>query len=450
MPISGMGEIRPGDDLVGEITRNAPWLEDGDILIVTSKIVSKVEGRLITTPTDDPVARESLRQQAIRDETVRVVARRGPLVIAETRHGLVMAAAGVDASNVSLDEIALLPIDPDRSARQLRDGVAERVGRNVAVVISDSMGRPWRHGISDVAIGVAGIAAVIDERGTTDKHGNVLSVTEVAIADELAAAGDLAKGKLSDVPVAVVRGLSYVDDGKGSSALLRGSGDDLFRMGTSEALALGQAQAGSASSADSAGSAASPDSIDANGVVGLHADVRATLNTMRLDAGDGTGQAAVREGFFALLAARPDATRRACAPGHITASTVLLDHDRRRVLLTLHPRVGAWVQLGGHCEDSDVSLVAAAAREALEESGIPGIEIDPEPIDLDVHAITCSLGIPTRHFDVRFVGVTPPGAKAVMSAESDDLRWFELDQLPDNIAAELPELIRRAARRIAR
>jgi 8-oxo-dGTP pyrophosphatase MutT (NUDIX family) len=338
----------------------------------------------------------------------------------------------VDASNVGLDEIALLPEDPDRSAQALREGIAETIGADVAVIISDSMGRPWRHGISDVAIGVAGISAVIDERGSTDRHGNVLIVTEVAIADELAAAGDLIKGKLSHVPVAVIRGLAYPDDGKGSTTLLRGSGDDLFRMGTAEALALGRAQATTG---------------DGTGVAGLHADVLATLSAMALNAGDGTGQAAVREGFYALLAARPDATRRACAPGHVTASTVVLDHEGRRVLLTLHPRVGAWLQLGGHCEDGDPSLVAAAAREALEESGIAGIQLDPSPVDLDIHPITCSLGIPTRHFDVRFVGRTPPGAEPVISAESDDLRWFDLDALPDNIAPELPELIRRAAAR---
>ncbi|MCW2522122.1 MAG: coenzyme F420-0:L-glutamate ligase, partial [Frankiales bacterium] len=217
-PVPGIGEIRPGDDLVAELLRAAPWLEDGDVLVVTSKIVSKAENRLIAVPAGDPVQRELLRQQAISDETVRVVARRGGLAIVETRHGLVMAAAGVDASNVTAAEIALLPLDPDRSARDLRDGIAERTGRRVAVVISDSTGRPWRHGISDVAIGVAGLAAVTDERGSVDKHGNVLAVTEVALADELASAGDLVKGKLSDVPVAVVRGLSYTDDGRGSTS----------------------------------------------------------------------------------------------------------------------------------------------------------------------------------------------------------------------------------------
>jgi coenzyme F420-0:L-glutamate ligase/coenzyme F420-1:gamma-L-glutamate ligase len=247
-PVTGIGEIRPGADLVAELLRAAPWLEDGDVLVVTSKIVSKAEDRLIAVPADDPAQREARRQQAIADETVRVVARRGTLAIVETRHGLVMAAAGVDASNVTATEIALLPLDPDQSARALRDGIAERSGRQVAVIISDSTGRPWRHGISDVAIGVAGLAAVTDERGSVDKHGNILAVTEVALADELASAGDLVKGKLSDIPVAVVRGLRYTDDGRGSRSLLRGSGDDLFRLGTNEAIALGQAQAAPAQS----------------------------------------------------------------------------------------------------------------------------------------------------------------------------------------------------------
>jgi 8-oxo-dGTP pyrophosphatase MutT (NUDIX family) len=127
---------------------------------------------------------------------------------------------------------------------------------------------------------------------------------------------------------------------------------------------------------------------------------------------------------------------------------VLLDHDGRRVLLTLHPRVGAWLQLGGHCEDGDTSMVAAAAREANEESGISGIRMNPVPIDLDVHPITCSLGVPTRHFDLRFVGVAPPDAEPMMSEESDDLRWFDLTDLPDGISPELPALIARARERM--
>jgi 8-oxo-dGTP pyrophosphatase MutT (NUDIX family) len=291
------------------------------------------------------------------------------------------------------------------------------------------MGRPWRNGVSDVAIGAAGITAVVDERGEIDKHGNVLTVTEVAIGDELAAAGDLVKGKLSDVPIAVIRGLQLADDGHGARPLIRGADGDLFRLGTAEAMALGQAQA------------SPPAEFD---VSMLHADALATLGELRLDPADGTGQSAVREGFYALLAARPDATRRACVAGHLTASTLVLDADSRRVLLTLHPRVGAWLQLGGHIEDDDPSLLAAAAREAHEESGIEGIRLVPKPIDLDIHPITCSLGLPTRHFDVRYVAHAPAGAEPVISAESDDLRWFDIDALPDNLAPELPALIARA------
>lgn len=434
LPVTGMAELRPGDELASEIARCAPWLADGDILVVTSKIVSKVEGRLLPVPADDPDGREAIRQQAIADETVRTVAQRGNLRIVEIRHGLVLAAAGVDASNVSRDEIALLPLDPDDSARRLVERLATLTGNRVAVVISDSVGRPWRHGISDVAIGVAGLGAVLDVRGKTDRHGNELVVTEVAVADELAAAGDLVKGKLADIPVAVVRGYAYEDDGKGSSALIRGSAGDLFRLGTAEALALGRAQALPAE-----------DGVD---VSALHADVLATLGAMALDPSDGSGQSAVREGYYGLLAARPDATRRACVPGHITASLVLLDHDAHRVLLTLHPRVGAWVQLGGHVEDDDSSLLAAALREGTEESGILGITVDPVPLNLDIHAVTCSLGVPTRHFDVQFVGRAPAGAEPVISTESDDLRWFDLDRLPSGTSPELPRLIARAAARL--
>ncbi|HST46559.1 coenzyme F420-0:L-glutamate ligase [Jatrophihabitans sp.] len=436
LAVPGMAELRPGDDLAGEILRCAPELADGDVLVITSKVVSKVEGRLIAT-SGDPAERERARQQAIEDETVRVIARRGPLRIVETRHGLVMAAAGVDASNVAGGEIALLPRDPDGSARRLRAEIAERTGRQVAVVVSDSMGRPWRHGITDVAIGAAGLAAVQDRRGERDRHGNLLEMTEVAVADELAAAADLVKGKLSDIPVAVVRGFDaggYPDDGRGAAALLRDPGSDLFRMGTAEALALGRAQAG--------GSDPGPDTA------ALHADVLATLAAIPLDPADGTGQAAIREGFYGLLAARPDATRRACVPGHVTASTLLLDAEARRVLLTLHPRVGAWLQLGGHLEDTDSSLLAAAAREAAEESGIAEIVLDPVPVNLDVHPITCSLGLPTRHYDVQFVGRAPAGSEPAISSESDDLRWFEVDDLPADISPELPALVARAVRRV--
>jgi 8-oxo-dGTP pyrophosphatase MutT (NUDIX family) len=159
-------------------------------------------------------------------------------------------------------------------------------------------------------------------------------------------------------------------------------------------------------------------------------------------------QAALREAFLAFLAARPeDACRRSCAAGHLTASALLLDHERRNVLLTLHPRVGRWIQLGGHCEPEDDTLVAAALREATEESGIEGLELDPEPLHLDVHPITCSLGVPTRHLDVRYLVHAPRGAIERISEESRDLRWWPLDRLPSDTDS-IPQLVVLASARL--
>ncbi|MET7898800.1 coenzyme F420-0:L-glutamate ligase [Streptomyces mirabilis] len=233
--LPGLPEIQPGDDLTAAIAAAAtanglPGLADGDVLLVTSKIVSKAEGRII--PADD-------REAAIDAETVRLVARRGRTRIVENRQGLVMAAAGVDASNTAPGTMLLLPQDPDASARALRDGLRRRTGAEVAVVVTDTFGRPWRNGLTDVAIGAAGLAVLDDHRGRIDSHGNLLVMTETAIADELAAAGDLAKGKTAGVPVAVVRGLARVtttDDGPGARTLIRSAADDMFRLGTSEAL----------------------------------------------------------------------------------------------------------------------------------------------------------------------------------------------------------------------
>jgi 8-oxo-dGTP pyrophosphatase MutT (NUDIX family) len=159
----------------------------------------------------------------------------------------------------------------------------------------------------------------------------------------------------------------------------------------------------------------------------LHADVSSVLRGW---AAPDLGQSALREAFLGFLAARPDATRRACQPGHITASAVVLSADRRSVLLTLHPRIGRWVQLGGHCEPEDPTIAAAALREATEESGMTGLVIDPIPVHLDVHPLTCSLGLPTRHFDIRFLVLAPVGAVPAISAESDDLRFWPVDALP--------------------
>ena len=230
--VEGLPEVRPGDDVAGLIA-GAVQLRDGDVVVVTSKLLSKAEGRLVAVPAG--ADREAVRLQAVADETVREVARRGTTVIAENRNGLVLAAAGVDASNVRADEIALLPVDPDASARALRDRLVELSGCSVAVVVSDTMGRPWRVGQVDQAIGVAGIAPIRDARGTTDSYGAVLEVTEIAVADELAAAAELVKGKADAIPVAVVRGLALPDDGRAGAALVRPAAQDWFRLGTAEA-----------------------------------------------------------------------------------------------------------------------------------------------------------------------------------------------------------------------
>ncbi len=229
---AGCPRSRPGDDLAKLIAAAEPGLADGDVLLVTSKIVSKAEGRIVQAAD---------REAAIDAETVRVVARRGSLRIVENRQGLVMAAAGVDASNTPSGTVLLLPEDPDASARAIRDGLRDTLGVDVGVVVTDTFGRPWRAGLTDVAIGAAGVRVLDDLRGGTDAHGNPLSATVVATADELAAAGDLVKGKAAGLPVAVVRGLRAPGGGgrrrsEGARAMVRGARDDMFRLGTSEAV----------------------------------------------------------------------------------------------------------------------------------------------------------------------------------------------------------------------
>jgi coenzyme F420-0:L-glutamate ligase len=420
LPIHGIGELRPGDDLGALIADAAPPLFDGDILVVTSKVISKVEGRLVALNSTDPDVREAARLRAIDDETVRVVASRGPLSIVQTRHGLVVAAAGVDLSNVALDELALLPVDPDASAAALRDALRARLGVEVGVVVTDSAGRPWRAGIIDYALGVSGLSAVFDARGNIDRHGNELIVTEVAVADEIAAAADLVKGKLSGVPVAIVRGLArdgkLTDNGLGSTTLIRDANEDLFRLGTAEAIEFGRA--------------AGPEPI----APGLHADAVRVVSALP---DSPPADAAIKYAFLAFLAARPDAMDRSCVPGHLTSSTMVVDPARRRLLLTLHPRVGLWLQVGGHCEPIDASVLDTARREAFEESGLAALEFDPVPICLDVHPITCSLGVPTRHFDIRYVAVADSATDPVRSDESLDLAWFDWDALPDRVAPDV-------------
>jgi len=230
--VEGLPEVRPGDDLAALL--DGTDLRDGDVVVVTSKAVSKAEGRLVPVSGTEE-EREAVRQRLIDDEAVREVARRGPTRIVETRHGFVLASAGVDTSNVGTDALALLPLDADASARRIRDALRERRGVDVAVVVSDTFGRPWRRGLTDVAIGIAGMGAIRDFVGESDGYGVTLAMTQVAEADEIASAAELVMGKLSGVPVAVVRGLAPpADDGHGVRAMLRPAGEDMFRLGTDE------------------------------------------------------------------------------------------------------------------------------------------------------------------------------------------------------------------------
>ncbi|RJK95373.1 coenzyme F420-0:L-glutamate ligase [Vallicoccus soli] len=230
LPVHGLPEVRPGDDLAA-LVADAVELADGDVVVVTSKVVSKAEGRVLAAPD---------REAAVEAETVRVVARRGATRIVETRHGLVLAAAGVDASNTPAGTVLLLPEDPDASARGLRAALGRRTRRRLAVVVTDTAGRAWREGLVDLAIGVAGLDPLEDHRGRRDPYGNPLGATVTAVADEVAAAAELVKGKLAGVPVAVVRGLAArvgEEDGPGARALVRPAEHDMFRLGSRDVLA---------------------------------------------------------------------------------------------------------------------------------------------------------------------------------------------------------------------
>lgn len=229
--VEGIGEITPGmqlGDVIAQACADEPNgpLRDNDVLVVTQKIVSKAENRLVPIDANDPLSHKALVEQ----EAVRIVRRRGDLIITETSHGFVCANSGIDLSNVERGYAALLPIDSDRSARRIRDIITAKLGVNVGVIISDTFGRPWRKGLTDVAIGVAGIAGVVDLRGTEDALGRVMQVTEVAVADELASAAELVMGKSTGVPVAVVRGAdpSWFRDSS-MSEIVRPPSEDLFR-----------------------------------------------------------------------------------------------------------------------------------------------------------------------------------------------------------------------------
>ncbi|HET6561093.1 MAG TPA: coenzyme F420-0:L-glutamate ligase [Marmoricola sp.] len=228
--VPGIGEVATGADLAALVAEHAD-LRDGDVVVVTSKVVSKAEGRVVRVTRDEAVAAE----------TDRVVARRGATSIVRTRHGFVMAAAGVDASNTPPGTVVLLPEDPDGSARRLRSRLREVAGVTVGVVVTDTSGRAWRNGQTDIAVGAAGLLVLDDHAGRVDGYGNQLAVTAPALADEVAGAADLAKGKLGGTPVAVVRGLEALvldaeDDGPGASALVRDEAGDMFGLGAREAV----------------------------------------------------------------------------------------------------------------------------------------------------------------------------------------------------------------------
>jgi coenzyme F420-0:L-glutamate ligase/coenzyme F420-1:gamma-L-glutamate ligase len=229
--VEGIGEITPGmqlGDVIADACAGEPNgpLRDNDVLVVTQKIVSKAENRLVEIDPNNPLSHKKL----VEEEAVRIVRRRGDLIITETKHGFVCANSGIDLSNVERGYAALLPLDSDRSARRIRDIIRARLGVNVGIIVSDTFGRPWRKGLTDVAIGVAGIAGVVDLRGTEDALGRVMQVTEVAVADELASAAELVMGKSTGVPVAVIRGVdpSWLRDSS-MDELVRPPSEDLFR-----------------------------------------------------------------------------------------------------------------------------------------------------------------------------------------------------------------------------
>jgi len=230
-PIETVPEVRPGDDL-GELIADAAAREGrelctGDVLVVTQKVVSKAEGALVEIDPDDPLSHKPLVER----ESVRILRRRGDLIVSETRHGFVCANAGIDLSNIDRGYAALLPEDSDRSARRIRDSLRHRCGVDVAVIISDTFGRPWRRGLTDVAIGCAGIGAIVDLRGTEDSKGRELQVTEVCVVDELAAAADLIMGKARNVAAAVIRGVDegWLRRGSVHDEVVRTPAEDLFR-----------------------------------------------------------------------------------------------------------------------------------------------------------------------------------------------------------------------------
>ena len=226
IPLEGIPEISSGDDLV-EIIGQLDTIQSGDILVVTQKIISKAENQMVDIDPNDPLSHKPLVER----ESVRILRRRGDLIISQTKHGFVCANAGIDLSNVERGQAALLPDDSDRSARRLRDGLAGRFQLDVGIIISDTFGRPWRRGLTDVAIGSAGVLPILDLRGSPDAFGREMQVTEVALVDELASAAELVMGKSSGIPIAIVRGadMSWFGSGSVQDQIVRDPQDDLFR-----------------------------------------------------------------------------------------------------------------------------------------------------------------------------------------------------------------------------
>ena len=226
IPIEGLPEIFPGDDLI-EIIGQDGQVASGDILVITQKIISKAENQIVKVDPEDPLSHKPL----VEEESVRILRRRGDLIISETKHGFVCANAGIDLSNVERGQAALLPEDSDRSARRIRDGLKGKFNLNVGVIISDTFGRPWRRGLTDVAIGSSGVLPILDLRGSPDAFGREMQVTEVALVDELSSAAELVMGKSSGIPVAIIRGADESWFGLGSvkDQIIRDPKDDLFR-----------------------------------------------------------------------------------------------------------------------------------------------------------------------------------------------------------------------------
>ena len=226
IPLEGIPEISPGDDVVKIIAHTGEILS-GDILVVTQKIISKAENQMVEIDPNNPLSHKPL----VENESVRVLRRRGDLIISQTKHGFVCANAGIDLSNVERGQAALLPDDSDRSARGIRDGLLGRFDLDVGIIISDTFGRPWRRGLTDVAIGSAGVLPILDLRGSPDAFGREMQVTEVALVDELASAAELVMGKSAGIPIAIIRGADKTWFGSGSvqEQIVRDPKDDLFR-----------------------------------------------------------------------------------------------------------------------------------------------------------------------------------------------------------------------------